>query len=225
MVRWSRRMWTHRPWPRWILFSRRCTVHQTFLTATTGGRLYWHCASMPFTSASASRVTLKAAAKYKTSWRNVVNSRCGGEELQIRQQRKSGSSKAHMSNVIFLLILDGRIRDSILGFFWLYIQHQPCIGFFGLSCGLSHPRRASPSTLACYVCPPKDKPPQHHWPHRTHNSGLSPGCFMMGQADHNSVWWGRWKKSSGDGKTRETQLQLQGLYERGGGGGKRRREQ
>lgn len=43
-------------------------------------------------------------------------------------------------------------------------------------------------------------------PH-THNSGQSPGCFMMGQAHHNSMWWGRWKNSSRDQKTRGTQLE------------------
>lgn len=69
-----------------ILFSGYCTRPSQQLLL--GPALCWQRAFMVFPSDSASQLWPTAAAKYKTLWRNVVNSHCCEEKLQIVQQEK-----------------------------------------------------------------------------------------------------------------------------------------
>lgn len=97
----------------------------------------------------------------------------------------------------------------------LYIQQlQLHSGLSGPELRSITPTQAGPSTLVCYVCPPKDK--NHHdidvLTART-IVGRALGCFMTGQAHHESVWWAGWKSSSSrEEKTTVTQLHLGRVY-------------
>lgn len=147
-------------------------VHQTCQTATTGDRLCSHCASMPFPSVSGSRFRPTVATSYKISCRNMVNSHCCDEEVQVFSFCRELTLLTGFNVWFYQTVY------TVSALYWFPWPH-----LWSLT-----PTQPSPSTQACYVRPPKDKPTQHHWPHRTHNSGQNPVCFMMGQAHHNSVW-------------------------------------